>query len=277
MIIYLYSEGYLTHHMGHIHIVGIGANSAKSFKRTLGKGLKMDQVYVVIDNNAEDGIKQAAQEIIATAREFGIEPHEKYIKKISLDEIRDVILEIYRETPGSQYYFNVTTGTKVLSNGLFMMSIWLNGQAYYLNQNGSLEILKVPRIHAEELEKNVNYITILQLLEGAPGKELSTKTIMEKLVKLYKPIRKQEIEKSKTKVITLSKGTLSKWLRDLESWDLISRDHGDKEIVVKGQRTKTQNRREKKVTITREGVFTLQFTLAARAKSKRVLIFGDCR
>jgi DNA-binding HxlR family transcriptional regulator len=146
-----------------------------------------------------------------------------------------------------------------------MMSIWMNGQAYYLNESEPLEILTVPRIHAEDLEKNVNYITILQLLDDVQTKELSTGAIMEKLDKSYKPIRKQEIEMAKTKMITLSKGTLSKWLRDLESWGLVTRDHGETEAVVRGKKVKVPNRREKKVKITQDGVFTLRFILAARA------------
>jgi DNA-binding MarR family transcriptional regulator len=265
MIIYMYSRAYLTHHMEHVHIVGVGAHSDKSFRRTLGKGMKIDRVYIIMNSDAPDSIKQAAEDIRAIAKEFGIEPREKLIKRISLDEIRDAVLDIYRETPGAQYYFNVTGGTKVLSNGLFMMSIWMNGQAYYLNESESLEILRVPRIHAEDLEKNVNYITILQLLDATQTKEMSTGAIMDKLALSYKPIRMQEIERAKTEMITLSKGTLSKWLRDLESWGLVTRDHGETEAVVKGKRVKVPNRREKKVRITPDGVFTLRFILAARA------------
>lgn len=251
--------------MEHVHIIGTGANSGKSFRRTLGKGMKIDRVYIIRESNAQDKIKQAAEDIIAIATEFGIDPREKFIKKISLDDIRDVVLDIYRETPGAQYYFNITGGTKVLSNGLFMMSIWMNGQAYYLNESETLEILRVPKIHAEDLEKNINYITILQLLDTTQSKEMNTGAIMDKLTSLYKPIRKQELEKAKTKVVTLSKGTLSKWLRDLESWGLVTRDHGDTEVMFKGKKVKVQNRREKKVKITPDGVFTLRFILAARA------------
>jgi hypothetical protein len=67
----------------------------------------------------------------------------------------------------------------------------------------------------------------------------------------YKPL-KEENNKLKR---TLSRGTLSKWIYDLISCGLVSEEYVE------------NNKKEKKIKITDDGIFTLKFITAANKRN----------
>jgi hypothetical protein len=260
----------------HIHILSSGEHINDTFKVSYGKFdltkvriIVESGIYGKLDSDRNKGINNAIDEVKKICSLMNKDCDVKLIDKISINDIRDAVLEIVNEFPvSSQYYFNITGGTKVLSNGLFLMAIWLNGTIYHVGEDGVFQKLIVPKMHAEHVEKNPNYTTILDILYNykiKTGKFLMKKN--DKLGKDVNMLQKDLYKKMKLKYVrirvqdkknkrTLQYGTLSKWLQDLNEWDLIKINNPE------------DNRKLKNVEITEDGIFTLKFIQAMEKKNK---------
>lgn len=263
----------------HIHILSSGEHINDTFKASYGK-FDLTKVRIIVesgiygkqDTPRNKGINNAIEDIKQICSIMNKDCDVKFIDKKSINDIRDAVLEIVNENPvGSQYYFNITGGTKVLSNGLFLMAIWLNGTIYHVGEDGVFQKLIVPKMQAEHVHKNPNYVTILDILYdyktrfrklqnekmnkvdkfGKDGKILQ-KELYIKIKPKYIRIRVQDKKNKRS----LQYGTLSKWLQDLKEWDLIKIDNPE------------DNRKSKNVEITEDGIFTLKFIQAMDKKKK---------
>lgn len=248
----------------HIHLISAGENIHVTFPKSIDE-FKMDKAIVIVENKVFENdenphypkIRESISEVkkIAsiTSKSFEI----KRIEKIDLENIRNVVIETFSENPDSKFYFNITGGTKVLSNGLFLMSIWLDGTAYHFGEFGEFQILSVPKIHIEDIQKNKNYISILKILTNSKNKEIKQKELFQKLGEEYKPLKNQkETNRNKDETrMELHRGTLSRWLQELEEWKLLDI------IYVQG------NRKEKIIKINSDGIFALRFFETIRKRS----------
>jgi hypothetical protein len=243
----------------HIHIIASGENNHNTIPHAINE-FKMDKAIIIVDKDVYENpsanmhnpaiiksINKVEDMVKVTNKKFEL----KYIDKISLNSVRDAVLEIVDENQGSTLYFNVSGGTKVLSNGLFMMAIWLDGIVYHVGEDNKLQRLIIPRVHSEEIRKNENYIIILDILSKSLNRQKLRKTLYKEMLDRYKPIRDMGITKRK-----LAQGTLTKWTSDLEKWGLISIDNPK------------NNRKDKVYTIKDDGIFTLKFITATSKKQK---------
>lgn len=237
----------------HIHLISSGETIHETFPKSI-KELKMDRAIIIVeqgvfgnsDNKHHPRIRESISQVEKLAQMLNIPIERKIIQNISLDSIRNAVLDVFSQYPSAVYYFNITGGTKVLSNGLFMMSIWLDGTAYHVGEDGKFQILAVPKIHVEDIKKNENYISILEILEKSREHEMSHKDLFNNMKNVYKPLRGiNNIAKR-----NLSRGTLSKWIQDLISWGLVSQEF-------------FKDKKEKKVKITDDGIFTFKFIKSA--------------
>lgn len=241
----------------HIHIISSGETIHETFPISIRK-LQMDRAIVLVeadvfensDNKHHPLIRESISQVEKDAKRLKIFFEIKCIQSISLENIRNAVLDIFNNHPDAVYYFNITGGTKVLSNGLFLMSIWLEGIAYHVGEGGKFQILAVPKIHVEDIRKNENYISMMEILVNSKKHEMPLKELFIEMEKDYKPLRKED-QKAKR---NLSRGTLSKWIQDLISWGLVTEEF------------KKNNKKEKNIKITEDGIFTLKFIRAARKR-----------
>jgi hypothetical protein len=242
----------------HVHIISAGESIHKTFPKAIHE-FKMNKAIIIVEDNVfYDGagghstlIIQSIDEVKKTADKLEIAFEIKRIPDISLKNIRNAVLEIFNDQTNAIFYFNITGGTKVLSNGLFMMSIWIEGTTYHVGESGQLQILTIPKIHTENITKNSNYIFILEILTNSKDKEILLKNLYSTMKDAYKPLR----EENKKLKRTLSRGTLSKWIYDLISWGLVSEEYVE------------NSRKEKKIKITDDGIFTLKYIKAANKRN----------
>lgn len=243
----------------HIHLISSGETIHETFPKSI-KELKMDRAIILVEEDVFGNsgnihhplIRESINQVEKLAKMLNITYDIKLIPSISLENIRNAVLDVFNQYPNAVYYFNITGGTKVLSNGLFMMSIWLDGTAYHVGEDGKFQILAVPKIHVEDIKKNENYISILEILEKSREHEMPQKELFNNMKNEYKPLRKPN---AKTKR-NLSRGTLSKWIQDLISWDLVNQEY-------------FKDNKEKRVRITGDGIFTLKFIKAAERTKLR--------
>ncbi len=242
----------------HIHIISSGETIHETFPISINE-LKMDRAIILVeddvfrdsDNKHHPLIRESITKVEELAGILKKSFEIKRIPGISLENIRNAVLDIFNQYPDAVYYFNITGGTKVLSNGLFMMSIWLEGTAYHVGEGGKFQILAVPKIHVEDIKKNENYISILEILADSKENIMPQKKLFIEMEHKYKPIR--EIHRKLKK--SLSRGTLSKWIQDLILWGIVEEDY------IKN------NKKEKLLKITEDGIFTLKFINAARKRN----------
>lgn len=241
----------------HIHIISSGETIHETFPISINE-LKMDRAIILVEDDVfrdSDNIHHPLiRESITKVEEFAAILKKSFeikrIPGISLENIRNAVLDVFNQYPDAVYYFNITGGTKVLSNGLFMMSIWLEGTAYHVGEDGKFQILAVPKIHVDDIQKNENYISILEILASSKKYEMLLKELFIAMEKEYMPLREGDRKAKRN----LSRGTLSKWIHDLILWGIVTEDF------------KKDNKKEKKIKITEDGVFTLKFIKAARKR-----------
>lgn len=238
----------------HVHIISAGESIHKTFPKAINE-FKMNKAIIIAEESVfSEGagghsplIFQSINQVKEIANKLEKSVEIKRIPEISLNNIRNAVLEIFNDQPKAIFYFNITGGTKVLSNGLFMMSIWIDGITYHVGESGQLQILTIPKIHVDSITKNINYISILEIITNSKDKEILQKKLYFTMKENYKPLR----EENKKLKRTLSRGTLSKWIYDLISWGLVSEEYVE------------NSKKEKKIKITDDGIFTLKYIKAA--------------
>lgn len=242
----------------HVHIVASGENNDKTMPEAIDK-FQMDRAIIIMEKGVREHpdsnshypkILASIEKVEKMMKPLGKKLDIKEIDDISLGSVRDAVLEILDEYSGATFYFNVSGGTKVLSNGLFMMAIWIDGIIYHVGADNKLQRLIIPRVHSEEIRKNENYLTILDILSKSVKREKLRKDIFPELKEKYKPIR---VVGKKNKR-DLAQGTLTKWTIDLENWGLIKIENPE------------GNRKDKIYRLTDDGLFTLKYIKAVSKK-----------
>ncbi|MDD4136627.1 MAG: hypothetical protein PHT99_01870 [Methanoregula sp.] len=86
------------------------------------------------------------------------------IDAASFDAVRDPVLGIFSEHPDARYSFDISAGPKRLSLGLFSMSLWVEGDAYYAFGNSPTRRVPVPTLAIKYLPANPHNLVILTIL-----------------------------------------------------------------------------------------------------------------
>jgi hypothetical protein len=253
-----------------IHIIASGANIGKTVHLAIKEEPHISRIFVIVekdicrdsskDSEARKNLKKSIRDAISEVREISrrmkIHFETILIDTITIESVRDAVLSIYDTYPDSEYSFNISGGTKPLSNGLFLMSIWVQGTVYHTPTDDTIQRLFIPKMHPKDISQNVNYGEILDCLSGSAknSPEITGEAgrdIYREMKKRYTPIRETGDRKTKR---TYARGTLTKNLATLIEWGLVSEmDH-------------PKSKKEKMYSITEDGKFALKFFLMQKKK-----------
>jgi len=86
------------------------------------------------------------------------------IDAATFDAIRDPVLGIFSDHPDARYSFDISAGSKRLSLGLFSMTLWVGGDAYYAFGNSPARRVPVPMLPAKNLALHPRNLVILTIL-----------------------------------------------------------------------------------------------------------------
>ena len=205
-------------------------------------------IYEPSDNKKISNVRKLIIESIGKLKEIST-PFVKdgvdviIIADDNLETIRESIFEIYQKNQQAKYYLNVSSGTKGLAIGLFMMALWTNAIPYHIDKNGKARIISIPRIHVGDFQKNPNRIKILELLNENSEKCLSRKDLNQKLSDSYTPVKSSSSKAKRT----LSYGVFNSLVEDLKNQGLIE------------AKNCKNSRKEIEYHLTLDGQFTLKF------------------
>ena len=268
----------------HIHILGagekIGAASAVAI-RDLQDITRLvifadTDIYTITSRDNEevkahkDAVREAVMKTKAHAATLDIPATLVYIAPPAGASVAAAVQKIRKDAPGARFTFDLTGGSTDLSLALFQISLWLGAGAYYASgerkgATAPVEKLAVPIIPLNEIAANKNYLKILAVLAGTPGKNDASPRVLPRsylftqLEAFYVPVKKSgvrvNVSKTKTDAITgkravipiLSQGTFSSMMNTLASADLVQEVPGP-----------AGNRKEKYYRITASGTLALQ-------------------
>lgn len=268
----------------HVHIITAGGAIFAAFAATLRDNKDITHTFVFADtelytNSSRDGeeiraqkntAREAVNKVKVLAGTLKIPASLIYVTPPADASARDAILKIKKEHPDTRFSFDLSAGSKDMSMALFMLSLWVQGEAYYTFADRKGEAagakLAVPKTPAETVAANPNYLKILQTLYYTPGKQdhpvrvVPRSYLFNQLSGFYIPVRKKGVKVAentmgktdlytgkKAVLHTLSQGTFSNILRTMIALDLV-REMTNPDI----------NRKENYYTITPSGVLALQ-------------------
>lgn len=268
----------------HIHIVAAGEKAEATCAAAVRDLQDITRIVIfadtVIYNNTsrdseetkahKDAVRDAVTKAKAHTATLAIPATLVYIAPPAGDTAAAAVQKIKTEFPGARFTFDLSGGSKDLAVALFRISLWLEGDAYYAFESrkgtaGLTEKLAVPRIPLREIAANPNYMRILGVLAGTPGKDdtrtriLPRSYLFTQLEAFYVPVKKSgvkvNVSKTKTDAVTgkravipvLSQGTFSNILKVMLAADLIREVSGP-----------TKNRKERYYRIAPGGALALQ-------------------
>lgn len=238
-----------------IHFVAAGGSIHDTFKKSLRcDEFGIDEVYVIrqelSDEERDPEISKEVEHAILAVRslceDVGIVFNQFTIKTSGYEGIVEYVLSIYndKKNQNSKYYCNITGGTKPLSIGLFLASIWIEAIPYYFHRGRpEPDLYTIPKINIKNLKENPNYIEILHLLNekdrGLSNTEILIRMNDDNKYTRVKPGRGEG---------RLKKSNLSHMMGELVEWGLIK--------VREGPDKRTKNNQ-----ITRDGRLALKLYL----------------
>ncbi|MDP3564535.1 MAG: hypothetical protein Q8R70_08600 [Methanoregula sp.] len=170
----------------HVHIITAGEAIFAAFAATLRDNKDITHTFVFADtelytNSSRDGeeiraqkdtTREAVNKVKVLAGSLKIPTSLIYVTLPADVSARDAILKSKKEHPDARFSFNLSAGSKDMIMALFMLSLWVQGEAYYTFADRKGEAagakLAVPRAPAESVAANPNYLKILQTLYCTP-------------------------------------------------------------------------------------------------------------
>ena len=268
----------------HIHIVAAGEKMEATCAAAVRDLRDITRIVIFADTEVytntardseeakahKDAVRDAVTKAKAHTATLAIPAALVYIAPPAGVSVAAAVQKIKREFPDARFTFDLSGGSKDLALALFRISLWLDGGAYYAFESrkgivGLTERLAVPRIPLREIAANPNYMRILGVLAGTPGKDdartriLPRSYLFTQLEAFYVPVKKSgvrvNVSKTKTDAVTgkravipvLSQGTFSNILKVMLAADLIREVSGP-----------TKNRKERYYRIAPGGELALQ-------------------
>ena len=230
-----------------IHIMSAGQSVHETFPTVLNNISYVSKLYVIVEDRVYNSGKQEILDSIDKLKEIAAPYVDDGIEVVriaddTLDYIRDAVLSIYEKNRDAKYYFNVSSGTKGLSIGLFMMALWIDAIPYHVGVDKDSRLIPIPKVHMNDFKKNPNRVTILEILNSKAGKYYAKKKLQQDLNAKYIPVKSG----NKTKR-TLSPTGFNSLISSLIDWKLIEK------------RFREGNEKEVEYCITPDGEFTLRF------------------
>ena len=258
----------------HIHIISAGDRIHETYPAVLKDLRTVTHTFIfaekeVYTNSARDdtrkrmwkcSIRNAIDTVNALSISRNIPCALVCIDTATFDAIRDPVLMIFSEHPDARYSFDISAGPKRLSLGLFSMSLWVEGDAYYAFGNSPTRRVPVPAPPAKSLAANPYYLVILTILfrgqeHGKDARTLVPKNTLFNETKAWQfPVHDADGGPSGQE---LSPSAFSRLIASLIQGNLI------REEAVPG------NEQEKLCSITPEGELAV-FVYSARMKKRGV-------
>jgi hypothetical protein len=149
------------------------------------------------------------------------------IDAATFDAIRDPVLGIYSDHPDARYSFDISAGSKRLSLGLFSMSLWVGGDAWYAFGDSPLRRVPVPAFPTRNLAENPYYLVILTILFRGQKTGKQTRTLIPKET-LFNETKTWQIPAYDAREGTdrpeLSETAFSHLISALAGWNLIDEE-----------------------------------------------------
>jgi hypothetical protein len=257
----------------HIHIISAGDRIHTTYPAVLDELRTVTHTFVfaekeIYTNSARDDarkrawkcdIRNSVDEVNAISVSRNIPCALVMIDATTFDAIRDPVLGIFSEHPDARYSFDISAGSKRISMGLFSMSLWVEGDAYYAFGNSPTRRVPVPTLAAKNMPANPHYLVILTILfreqeQGNKAKTLVPKETLYNETKVWQiPVRHAEGSGGQE----LSPAEFSRLIASLVAWNLIRED------------IDPDNEREKLYSITPDGELAL-IVYSARMKKRSV-------
>jgi len=258
----------------HIHIISAGDSIHKTYPAVLKDLRTVTHTFIfaekeVYTNSARDDIRKkmwkcAIRDAVDAVNTLSISRNIPCalvcIDTATFDAIRDPVLGIFSEHPDARYSFDISAGPKRLSLGLFSLSLWVEGDAYYAVGNSPTRRVPVPSLPAKSLAANPHYLVILTILfrgqeHGKDARTLVPKETLFNETKVWQiPVHDADDGPSEQE---LSPSAFSRVVTSLIRWNLI-REEPDPD-----------NEQEQLYSITPEGELAL-FVYSARLKKRGV-------
>jgi hypothetical protein len=256
----------------HLLIISAGDHIHKTYPAVLRDLRTVTHTFIfaekeVFTNSARDdtqkriwkcAIRDAIDEVNTHSLSRNISCALVCIDATTFDAIRDPVLGIFSDHPDAHYSFDISAGSKRLSMGLFSMSLWVDGEAYYAFGNSPARRVPVPTLPARNLPSNPHYLLILSILYRGQerGKDVKTlvpeETLFNEMKVWQLPVRHTD---GRPPGPELTPAEFSRMISALTAWNLI-RKEGD-----------SGSEREKLYSITPEGELAL-IVYAARIKKR---------
>jgi len=256
----------------HIHIISAGEKIHEAYPAALRDLRTITHTFVfaekeVYTNSARDdtkkrmwkcAIRDAINEVNAISLSRNISCALVCIDAATFDAIRDPVLGIFSDHPDARYSFDISAGSKRLSLGLFSMSLWVEGDAWYAFGNSPIRRVPVPVFPLKNLLANPYSLVILTILFRGLKTGKQTKTLVPKET-LFNETKTWQIPAFEYREGTgrpdLSETIFSRLLSTLIGWNLIEED------------SDPGNGREKLYGITPDGELAI-YVYLARLKKK---------
>lgn len=178
----------------------------------------------------------------------------------TFDAIRDPVLGIFSDHPDARYSFDISAGPKRLSLGLYSMSLWVEGEAYYAFGNSPTRRVPVPTLNTRFLPANPHNLVILTILfrgqeQGKKTSSLIPEATLFNEAKAWKiPVRNSDEGPAGHELLHEE---FTRLVSALVGWNLIAEE------------TDPVNSREKLYSITPDGELAL-IVYSARMKKRGV-------
>lgn len=211
-----------------------------------------------MDEKAKDAAKRTMKnrkyirEAIITLKKYTSTGKKRIFKEYpiidqSTDSVKKAVLDIKMEHPTAELWFNVTSGTTLLSVSLFLAALWVEGKICITPSDDDFIRFRVPKMHLEDLSKKKNYADILNILyeydtraSTLEERGMNVTELYHKIDGIYEAMVIDALGKRKN-----NPSRKTKWLlmQQLEEWGLIERK-------FKGKK--------QRFTITEDGEYSLK-------------------
>ncbi|MFA6224780.1 MAG: hypothetical protein WC620_01025 [Methanoregula sp.] len=204
----------------HVHIISAGENIHTAYPAIFRTLPAITRTYVLADNSVYElssnpeveKARVAIRDAVAAVKEIPVTlsiplSRELVYQPVYLS-VLDTITKIHRECPGARFTFDISGGSKPLSNALFAVSSWLEGDVYSAVDQKTPQYIPLPKRSVRTLLVNPNYQMILAILlrtgkknaNVIPAEWVSRQYIFKQFFTFYVPSRTKKAKPDDPKV-----------------------------------------------------------------------------
>lgn len=263
----------------HVHIISAGEMIHTAYPAIFRTLPTITRTYVLADsslyeissNPEVEKERLAVRDAVAVVKEISGSLSIPFSRELVFPPVyptvRDSLTKIHSEFPSARYTFDISGGSKPLSNALFAVSAWLDGEVYSTFDQKTPWSIPLPERSVRTLLANPNYQMILAILlrtckkdGGAISPEwVSRQYIFKQLWSFYVPSRTKKakpedppmqpvkFKRGHKPAAELTHGTFSDFMRILVESGLVVEE------------ISTDERREKVFKITESGDIAFRF------------------